>query len=92
MNTVLLVLGALGFGAVVISAYVFTVAARKYVSDDADDAKGEESISPDSLSPKYILREQKDRRQVPATSFPITVNGITIASDRRKLPDRRLVA
>ena len=89
MDTVLLILGVLGFGAVVISAYVFTVAARNYVSDDTSD---EESISPTSLSNKYILRAQTDRRQLQVESFPITVNGITIDDDRRKQPDRRLLA
>ncbi|MFK8050866.1 MAG: hypothetical protein AB8B81_20740 [Halioglobus sp.] len=89
MNTVLLILGVLGFGAVVISAYVFTVAARNYVSDDDSS---EASLSHTSHSNKYIPRAQSDRRQIPATSFPITVNGITINSDRRKLPDRRLLA
>ena len=34
MDVVLIVLGILGFGAIVIAAYVFTVAARNYVSED----------------------------------------------------------
>lgn len=89
MNTVLLILGVLGLGAVIISAYVFTVAARNYVSDDV---QGDENTSPTSLSSKYILRGQSDRRQLSMVSFPITVNGITIDEDRRKLSDRRLVA
>ena len=89
MNTILLILGVLGLGAVIISAYVFTVAARKYVSDDAQD---DENIAATSLSDKYILRAQTDRRQISVESFPITVNGITIEDDRRKLLDRRLVA
>jgi len=89
MNAVLLILGVLGFGAVVISAYVFTVAARNYVSDDDNT---EESLSHTSHSNQYIPRAQSDRRQISVTSFPITVNGMTIDSDRRKLPDRRLLA
>lgn len=86
MNTVLLILGVLGFGAIVISAYVFTVAARNYVSDDL----GAEDSPP--LAGNYILRAQNDRRQVQAGPFPITVDGITIVEDRRKLSDRRLLA
>ena len=34
MDAVLIILGIMGVGAIVVSAYVFTVAARNYVSDD----------------------------------------------------------
>ena len=34
MDVVLIILGILGFGAIIISAYIFTVAARNYVSED----------------------------------------------------------
>ncbi|MFT4825452.1 MAG: hypothetical protein ACJAUG_003717 [Halioglobus sp.] len=89
MNTVLLILGVLGLGAVIISAYVFTVAARNYVSEDVE---GDDNISPTSPSSKYILRGQSDRRQILVDSFPIALNGLMVEEDRRKLSDRRLVA
>ena len=88
MDTVLLVLGILGFGAIVVAAYVFTVAARNYVSDH-DDATKTAASSSDRI---FIERNQRSRRQHGQVVFPITVNGVVIPQDRRKAPDRRLVA
>ena len=89
MDTVLIIIGVLGLGAMVIAAYVFTVAARNYVSDSS-----ERGLPPtaDAIS-ALIERSEFDRRQQEAVqSFPITVNGVEIENDRRQLPDRRLVA
>ena len=88
MNTVLLILGVLGLGAVIIAAYVFTVAARNYVSEHKhhETERSERPAAP-------ITRSNKDRRQTTnVLPFPITVNGILVAEERRWLPDRRMVA
>ena len=91
MDTVLLVLGILGFGAVVIAAYVFTVAARNYVSEN--DNPPETSSAKPGIN-AFTERSPRDRRQavVAQLKFPITVNGALISEDRRMMPDRRLAA
>ncbi len=89
MDTVLLVLGILGFGAVVVAAYVFTVAARNYVSNHNGAAKTGAAASPDRI---FIERNRRARRQHVQLDFPITVNGTVIPDDRRQVPDRRLIA
>lgn len=89
MDTILLILGVLGFGAVVIAAYVFTVAARSYVSDNGSAGK---TTSEPSANKTLVERSPLDRRQVVQLEFPITVDGILISHDRRTLPDRRLAA
>ncbi len=89
MDTVLLVLGILGFGAVIIAAYVFTVAARNYVSDSD---RAEKSGAASSRNKVLTERSLRERRQLVQLEFPVTVNGILIPNDRRVLPDRRLAA
>ena len=87
MDVVLIILGALGFGAVLISTYVFTVAARNYVSEDSGrygDRAGE--AGPHALTPRNPL----DRRGGRSVTFPLTVNGLLITSDRRSLAERRV--
>ena len=88
MDTFLIILGVLGLGAILIAAYVFTVAARNYVSDNRHHDSPSEASS--SNSPTLTERSESDRRQiVTIASFPITVNGVLIAVERRLLPDRR---
>lgn len=87
MDTVLIVLGVIGFGAIVISAYVFTVAARHYVSDD--DPELDPAPSPPS-GKVLATRRPDDRRQGKPVTFPLVVNGTLIPRDRRRLPERRL--
>lgn len=88
MDAVLIILGILGFGAIVISAYVFTVAARNYVSDD------HRRYSPAGLraAPEFVARNPVDRRSGRPVTFPLTVNGILITQERRVTPDRRAMA
>ena len=89
MDVVLIILGILGFGAIVISAYVFTVAARNYVSDEADQAADEpQSPARDS----FVTRAGTDRRRGVAVQFPLTVNHVVLTRDRRQLPERRSAA
>ncbi len=87
MDVVLIILGVLGFGAIVISAYVFTVAARNYVA--VDEKKNRFN---NGLGRPFIERSPQDRRSGKPVVFPITVNGVIISEDRRKLPDRRKAA
>lgn len=88
MNTVLLILGILGVGAILIAAYVFTVAARNYVSD-ADSPL--EIIEDEGGKRLYVVRSSHDRRQFTGkTQFPLTLpTGEVIAFDRRSQNDRR---
>ena len=89
MEVVLIVLGILGFGAIVIAAYVFTVAARNYVSHDNDVPHSERTAS---RRDGFVMRDPKDRRSDVYAKFPMTVNSVVIPHDRRELPERRAAA
>ena len=89
MDAILATLGIMGVGAIAISTYVFLVAARNYVSDD-DRPYGANSSEPASPHP-LIARNATDRRGGRPVTFPLAVNGILIAIDRRTLADRRLM-
>jgi hypothetical protein len=80
MQTVLIILGVLGFGAVVISAYVFTVAARNYVSD-----KNHAANEPGEQERLFVVRTQPDRRtHQGVVDFPLTLpDGEVVEADRR---------
>ncbi|MEZ5571809.1 MAG: hypothetical protein R3E64_07265 [Halioglobus sp.] len=89
MDVLLVILGVLGFGAIAISTYVFTVAARTYVSEDHRLQRNHSADKP----PSHIVpRNPIDRRSGRPVAFPLTVNGILIANDRRSLPDRRMAS
>ncbi|MAT91608.1 MAG: hypothetical protein CME59_03315 [Halioglobus sp.] len=83
MDVVLITLGVLGIGAIIVSAYVFMVAARNYVSDETAPR------GPDGHPLRQRVERGGDRRSGEAVSFPLMVNGILIEKDRRVLPDRR---
>ncbi len=86
MNMVLTIIAVLGLGALLISVIVFTIAARRYVSDDDTESLGPVADSGRDHRP----RNREDRRQSPPpTIFPITINGEFVPEDRRRLPDRR---
>jgi hypothetical protein len=87
MDAILTTLGVMGLGAIVISSYVFLVAARNYVSEDRRSDLAN-SLQP---APRHLFeRSPTDRRGDRTVTFPLTVNGILITSDRRTLLDRRL--
>ncbi|MEH6567736.1 MAG: hypothetical protein V7709_01585 [Halioglobus sp.] len=88
MNTVLVILAVLGLGAMLIAAYVFTVSARKNITESYSDRNN----ATEPGAKPHIRRSEFDRRQRSSGSFPITVNGMTIETDRRLDPDRRLAA
>jgi len=90
MNTLLAILGILGLGAIVIAAYVFTSAARKYVVDS--NRRSSSAKSPSRSG--YVVRSGQDRRQFTGViEFPLKLpNGQIIDHDRRMMRDRRLAA
>ena len=89
MDVILIILGVMGLGAIVISAFVFMVAARNYVSDEHMAIRG----SSRNLAPRPLAaRSSADRRTGRSVTFPLAVNGILIAKDRRIVPDRRVAA
>ena len=85
MDTILLILGILGFGAIVISIYVFTVAARNYVSDTHENENQDDT----SAEENFIERSSTDRRENFRFDFPMTVSGMLIPMERRITLDRR---
>ena len=89
MDVILVVLGVMGLGAIIISAYVFVVAARNYVSDQQAPFLLK---SKEPLRHAFVERSPADRRKGKPVTFPLAVNGILIAQDRRVLPDRRASA
>lgn len=90
MNIVLLILGILGIGAILIAAYVFTVAARTYVSDE-DELEMRREPEEERL---YVVRSGSDRRQSSGeVKFPLELStGEVIPFDRRSSPERRASA
>ena len=90
MDVVLIILGVLGFGAIVIAAYVFTVAARNYVS--AEDSHRRQAGNGAPKARPEVPRSRTDRRSGRKVQFPLSVNGVVIPQERRHLPDRRQAA
>jgi len=94
MDVLLTILAVLGGGALIIAAWVFAAAARRYVSGD-EEREEREALESD-LSPyrrNWVSRSSSDRRRNPSPSiFPITVNGVRIERDRRMNRDRRRAA
>ena len=89
MDAVLVTLGVLGLGAIIIAAYVFTVAARNYVSEDQPFKQNHLS----DQSPAYVeKRSGTDRRQADPVEFPLKLDGRLILEDRRVNLDRREAA
>jgi hypothetical protein len=87
MDVVLVILGVMGFGAVAVSTYVFIVAARNYVSEDRRRYRGG---SGELAQTRMIKRSTVDRRSGRPVTFPLAVNGILVALDRRSQSDRRM--
>ena len=86
MDTVLTIIAVLGLGALLISAVIFTLAARRYVSNEESRHI---SLVPDT-GRDHRPRSNDERRQAaPPAVFPITANGVLITEDRRRVRDRR---
>lgn len=92
MDTFLTIIGVLGLGALVIAAYVFANAAKRYVNGDT--LRSEMEAMESDLSPyrHWEERTTRDRRQNSGpVQFPLNVNGVVIEFDRRR-GDRRRAA
>ena len=94
MNTVLLILAALGLAFIVLAMAVFLTAARRNVSDA--ELEFEQSGFGAVEGKSFRLRSGVDRRHTDrraagnVTQFPLTDgNGITVAEDRRRTERRR---
>jgi len=81
MNSLLLIFAVLSLVAVAIATYVFTVAARNYVSDSVD----EDELAVDDKDRELVNRSAQDRRQPNnVIHFPIQLsNGEVVYRDRR---------
>ena len=79
LDTLLILLGVLGFGAVMVALHIFV---------GGGAARGEDGFAVDSL----VERRGEQRRRAEPVTFPLEINGEVIASDRRILSDRRLQA
>ncbi len=90
MDMVLIVLGVLGLGAIVISAYVFAVAARNYVSAEQMQQRAHHRNA--AAGKRWATRSGTDRRSGAVVQFPLEIDGQVIPEDRRKGADRRLAA
>ena len=88
MDVVLIILGVMGLGAIVISVYVFMAAARNYVSDENMSIRRNPE---ESAQRPPVERSPTARRSEKPVTFPLAVNGILIAQDRRILYDRRML-
>lgn len=83
MEAILTFVGVLGLGALLISVYVFAVAARNFVSED--ESRRVQYASNRGGSSGWIPRSREDRRQNrKPVEFPIRVNGELVLHDRRR--------
>ena len=85
MDTLLAVIGILGLGALLIAAWVFYCAARRYVSGALAEERAEALASDFSPFRDWSERAVRDRRRNRApVIFPITIDGKLITQDRRR--------
>lgn len=88
METLLTILVVLGLGAIAVSIYVFSVAARDFVSEESHD--------PANHPPggrERVQRSGLERRSGVVVQFPLVLDrGVLIAEDRRVQPERRQTA
>jgi len=83
MDNLLILLGVLGFGAIIISIHVFADASRAY--EHGFDGRGG--------SNGFRERAPGDRRSGKLVVFPLTLaNNNLIHEDRRTLTDRRVAS
>ena len=88
MGLILIALGITGSVAVMIVAYGFVMAPQNYGSQN----KKRNIVTPTKATLNSIPRSPKDRRQGKSVTFPLAINGILVANDRRMQPDRRAAA
>ena len=86
MNNLLLMFAVLSLGAVAVATYVFTVAARNYVSESADEGE----LSVDDSSFELGGRSGRDRRQTNnVIAFPILLSSGDVVTEDRRVGERR---
>jgi hypothetical protein len=102
VDILLTVIAILGLGALIIAAWVFVSAARRFVTGE-DMAEEMRALNSD-LSPyssgyeapakrSWVPRSGSDRRvRSNVVEFPTVINGEFLPRDRRQQPDRRLQA
>jgi hypothetical protein len=83
MDTLLILLGILGFGAVMVAVHVFVDGSRSYEFDSA-------GVPDKEAWAEFTERSPVDRRRGDPVEFPLAVSGVLIQQDRRIVPVRRL--
>ncbi len=87
MDSVLIILAVMGFASVALAFYILADAKRTYVGDEEKPNWG---VGLDGASAhRYRERSTRDRRSGKTVSFPLVLDGVIVAEDRRRLPDRR---
>ena len=88
MSSVLLIFVVLSIAAVALATYVFTVAARNYVSDPVGD---DERVDDEALAERaFVERSGSDRRQSSnVIQFPMTLPSGEVVFHDRRTGDRR---
>lgn len=90
-NVLLIFFGVLGMGALLISLYVFTVSARRFVSEDETVSPGNSRRFSDQAANEEDWRPRgRDRRRNSGiVAFPLVIDGEVVAEDRRSGSERR---
>jgi len=88
VDLILIALGIAGSVAIMIAAYVFVMTPQNYGSQ----YKKRTVATPTKPNLNLVPRSPKDRRQGKSVTFPLAINGILVANDRRTQPDRRALA
>ena len=89
MQAVLITLGILGFGAILISVYVFTAAARRYVHGMEDEEAYSDRLAAEKL---FIKRSGRERRRFALNSFPLRLSDGDVLPSQRRRGERRRVS
>jgi hypothetical protein len=91
MQAVLITLGVLGCGAMLISVYIFTAAARRFVHERVEYPQAGHT-NPGGVEKLYDLRSGRERRRQSTSSFPLALpGGETVPTDRRRCERRRIL-
>ena len=82
MDSLIIIIGVVGFAAFIISIHILNSASQPYPEDERGGLQGSGWIGDGERSPG-------DRRNGDVVLFPLLVNGTLVPADRRLLPDRR---
>ncbi|TGD71864.1 hypothetical protein E4634_17280 [Mangrovimicrobium sediminis] len=84
----LIILAVMGFASVVLALYILADANRTYIGDGDKGDRASLGLN-GGAGHRYRERSSRDRRSGRPVSFPLSLDGMLIPEDRRKLPDRR---